>query len=93
MVQVLNEAVLVNQIPILGICAVQLMANFSEEHGVHSGLGWIPGRVVRLDLPSSVAVHMSVGMIYRFFRPTHYFRVLIKPPIFILIIATIISVP
>lgn len=57
LVQVLNEAVLVNQIPILGICAgMQLMANFSEEHGVHSGLGWIPGRVVRLDLPSSVAV-------------------------------------
>ena len=57
LVEVLNEAVLVNQIPILGICVgMQLMANFSEEHGVHTGLGWIPGHVVRLDLPSSFAV-------------------------------------
>jgi glutamine amidotransferase len=55
--KLLNEAVLVKQKPILGICVgMQLMADTSEENGVHAGLGWIPGRVVKLDLPTPYAV-------------------------------------
>ena len=55
--ELLNEAVLVKQKPILGICVgMQLMADTSEENGVHAGLGWIPGRVVKLDLPTPYAV-------------------------------------
>jgi glutamine amidotransferase len=47
---ILNEAVLVERKPILGICVgMQLMATESEELGLHSGLNWIPGRVVKLD--------------------------------------------
>ena len=40
---------------VLGICVgMQLMATFSEENGTHAGLNWIPGRVVKLNLPKKL---------------------------------------
>lgn len=54
---ILNEVVLVHKKPILGICVgMQLMSTMSEENGEHSGLNWIPGRVVRLAPPVNYAV-------------------------------------
>lgn len=51
LIAVLNEAVLVKQKPILGIClGMELMAESSEEGGAR-GLGWLDGRAVRLDIP------------------------------------------
>ena len=36
--------------PFLGICVgMQLMATHGEEHGNHTGFGWIPGRVVAIE--------------------------------------------
>lgn len=47
MLQALNEAVLKESKPYLGICVgMQLMADRGLEHGSHAGLGWIPGQVV-----------------------------------------------
>ncbi len=55
--RILQEAVHGKGTPILGICVgMQLMATESEENGTHAGLGWIPGKVVRLNPPDGAAV-------------------------------------
>lgn len=44
--EVLEQQVLGNGTPILGIClGMQLMCNSSDEHGLHQGLGWIDADV------------------------------------------------
>lgn len=54
---ILQEAVIVQKKPILGLCVgMQLMATISEENGEHEGLNWIPGRVTKLDLSVDYAV-------------------------------------
>jgi len=54
---ILNEQVIVRKKPILGICVgMQLMADGSEENGWHDGLNWIPGKVIKLQLPNLFAV-------------------------------------
>ena len=45
----LREAVLERGVPFLGVCVgMQLLADEGHEHGVHAGLGWLPGVVTRL---------------------------------------------
>ena len=49
MIPVLNQKVLVDRIPILGVClGMQLMTRSSEE-GVLPGLGWIEAEAARFD--------------------------------------------
>jgi len=49
MVEALSRAVIEGGRPFLGICVgMQLMADRGLEHGVHPGLGWIPGEVAAL---------------------------------------------
>lgn len=49
MVEVLNEQVIKQARPFLGICVgMQLMSDRGLEHGVHQGLGWIAGDVVMM---------------------------------------------
>ena len=52
--EVLNENVLVKKKPIYGICAgMQLFATTGHEEEKTSGLNWIPGEVIKLNLGSS----------------------------------------
>ena len=47
MIGAMEEAVLRNGRPFLGICVgMQLLATRGLEHGVHAGLNWVPGQVV-----------------------------------------------
>ena len=56
-IDLLTELVMGYNKPILGICVgMQLMAETSTEGGLHTGLGWIPGNVVKLDLPRNFHV-------------------------------------
>jgi len=49
----LHDAVIRDQKPFLGIClGLQLLADVGEEYGEHRGLGWIPGRVRKLNVES-----------------------------------------
>jgi glutamine amidotransferase len=48
--QALEDRVIAGGVPFLGICVgMQLMAKEGREKGVHAGLGWIDGAVVRLE--------------------------------------------
>ena len=47
----LNDAVIKNHKPFLGIClGLQLLADMGEEFGDHQGLGWIHGHVRKLNV-------------------------------------------
>jgi imidazole glycerol-phosphate synthase subunit HisH len=46
----MGEAVNARGVPFLGVCVgMQLLSSRGSEHGVHQGLGWIAGEVVKLD--------------------------------------------
>jgi glutamine amidotransferase len=49
------------EVPLLGIClGMQMLLEWSEEHGLHRGLGLVPGRVVRFpNLPGMKVPHMG----------------------------------
>jgi glutamine amidotransferase len=68
LVPVLREAVAAGK-PLLGICiGMQLLFEESEEHGVHRGLGFLPGRVRRFDGELPVP-HMGWNALHA--RQTH----------------------
>jgi glutamine amidotransferase len=62
LVEALEERVLRDGVPFLGICVgMQLLASSSFEHGEHPGLGWIPGevRLIERTDPGIKVPHMG----------------------------------
>jgi imidazole glycerol-phosphate synthase subunit HisH len=55
--QVLDSEVRRGGKPMLGIClGMQLLANSSNEHGIHAGLGWLDAEVERFDLTPGLKI-------------------------------------
>ena len=61
MVEALDRRVRQEAAPFLGVCVgMQLMADAGEEMGTHAGLGWVRGRVSRIDAaPPAKVPHMG----------------------------------
>jgi glutamine amidotransferase len=61
--------------PVLGVClGLQLLFDASEEDGEHTGLGLLPGRVVRFQVPEGLKVpHMGWNPL-RIVRPAPIYR-------------------
>ena len=56
----LSEFALIKKKPFLGICVgMQMLANISEENGVHEGLGWIDGQIKLLPGDNLKLPHMG----------------------------------
>ncbi len=54
MVDALEDAVLAQGRPFLGICVgMQLLADVGVEHGRHEGLGWIQGEIRQISVPDT----------------------------------------
>ena len=60
----LFEFALIKKKPFLGICVgMQMLANMSEENGVHEGLGWIDGKIKILPGDNFKLPHMGWNLV------------------------------
>ncbi len=60
LVDELFEFAIIKKKPFLGICiGMQMLASYSEENGLHEGLGWIEGRIKALPLNNLKMPHMG----------------------------------
>jgi glutamine amidotransferase len=60
-IEKLNETVLIKKVPTIGLClGMQLLFDYSEEHGINKGLGWVKGAVKDLKKEINLTVpHMG----------------------------------
>ncbi|MGA0392588.1 MAG: imidazole glycerol phosphate synthase subunit HisH [Rhodospirillales bacterium] len=57
LIELLNDRVLKDGIPVLGIClGMQMFAEQSTEGGLHEGLGWVKGKVERIPEAPNVRI-------------------------------------
>ena len=58
--EALDEAALIHQVPVLGICLGMQLLTESSEEGAEKGLGWIPGSVARFQQQTGIRIpHMG----------------------------------
>lgn len=78
----LNKKILTQRIPLLGIClGMQLLADEGEEGGNTRGLGYIPGKVIKLNNPNIRIPHQGWDDI-TILQPTPLFEGLSAEPSF-----------
>ena len=72
MVDALEREVRERKKPFLGICVgMQMLFERGLEHGVHKGLGWFEGEVVKIDVSASLKIpHMGWNEL-NIMQPTH----------------------
>lgn len=62
LIPALNEAVIQQKIPILGIClGMQILASQGEENQLTQGLGWVPGNVKKITPDNPILKVPHVG--------------------------------
>ncbi|MDC0058143.1 imidazole glycerol phosphate synthase subunit HisH, partial [Pelagibacteraceae bacterium] len=60
MYEQLNDFVKIKKRPFFGICVgMQLLADISEENGIHKGFGWIKGKIKKLPSMGIKMPHMG----------------------------------
>ena len=60
----LNEFVTIKKKPFFGICVgMQLLAEISEENGIHQGFGWVKGRIKKLPSKKIKMPHMIIFIV------------------------------
>ena len=64
LVDELYNFAIIKQKPFLGICVgMQMLANESEENGIHKGLGWIDGYIKALPSENLKMPHMGWNVV------------------------------
>ena len=64
LIEELYEFAIIKKKPFLGICVgMQMLANDSEEKGVHKGLGWIDGNIKSLPTQNLKIPHMGWNIV------------------------------
>lgn len=67
LVNILNNEVLVKKKPFLGIClGMQLLAELGTENGITRGLGWIEGKIVKINDQNKRVPHLGWNNISTF---------------------------
>ena len=60
MIEALEKSVIKNKTPFLGICVgMQLLADESNENGFNKGLGWIHGKIKKIEASNIKLPHMG----------------------------------
>ncbi len=60
--QIIEKKVLIDKVPVLGICVGMQMLMESSEEGVLPGLGWIKGKTVAFDKSQMQEIHKVPNM-------------------------------
>lgn len=54
---ILEKEILIKKKPLMGICVgMQMLADYSDENGIHKGLGWIPGNVQKIKTKQKLPI-------------------------------------